>query len=166
MPLWLAAIPAISILKNGLPATLSDIRQYDVATYDKASKTLYICDLRLTGVYENVSPSPATPLSVTIMGATFPVLSSAYADLASFKIGDTVTLLLTSDGQVAGAVSPSVAKSTTVGVAKMEGTTATVTPLADIRDSDGEKGRVHRRHHLYRGERRPDAGPAGDSILQ
>ena len=75
------------ILKNGLPATLSDIRQYDVATYDKASKTLYICDLRLTGVYENVSPSPATPLSVTIMGATFPVLSSAYADLASFKIG-------------------------------------------------------------------------------
>ena len=127
------------ILKNGLPATLSDIRQYDVATYDKASKTLYICDLRLTGVYENVSPSPATPLSVTIMGATFPVLSSAYADLASFKIGDTVTLLLTSDGQVAGAVSPSVAKSTTVGVAKMEGTTATVTPLADIRDSDGKK---------------------------
>ena len=127
------------IIKNGLPATLSDIRQYDVATYDKASKTLYVSDLRLTGVYENVSPSPATPLSVTMMGATFPVLSSAYTDLSSFKIGDVITLLLTSDGQVAGAVSPSVAKSTTVGVVEMKGTNATVTPLADIRDADGKK---------------------------
>lgn len=127
------------IVKNGLPATLSDIRQYDVATYDKASKTLYVSDLRLTGVYENVSPSPATPLTVTMMGATFPVLSSAYTDLSSFKIGDVITLLLTSDGQVAGAVSPSVAKSTTVGVVEMKGTNATVTPLADIRDADGKK---------------------------
>lgn len=126
------------ILKNGLPATLSDIRQYDVATYDKASKTLYVSDLRLTGVYENASPSPVTPLSVTMMGATFPVLSSAYADLTSFKIGDVITLLLTSDGQVAGAVSSSTAKSTTVGVVKMEGTKATVTPLVDIRDSSGQ----------------------------
>lgn len=127
------------IVKNGLPATLSDIRQYDVATYDKASKTLYVSDLRLTGVYENVSPSSATPLTVTMMGATFPVLSSSYTDLSSFKIGDVITLLLTSDGQVAGAVSPSVAKSTTVGVVEMKGTNATVTPLADIRDADGKK---------------------------
>ena len=126
------------ILKNGMPATLSDIRQYDVATYDKATKTLYVSDLRLTGVYENAAPSPVTPLSVTMMGATFPVLSSAYHELTSFKIGDVVTLLLTSDGQVAGAVSPADAKSTTVGVVKVEGTTATVTPLADIRDASGQ----------------------------
>ena len=134
------------ILKNGMPATLSDIRQYDVATYDKATKTLYVSDLRLTGVYENAAPSPVTPLSVTMMGATFPVLSSAYHELTSFKIGDVVTLLLTSDGQVAGAVSPSVAKSTTVGVVEIDNpgdentpATAIVTPLADIRKADGEK---------------------------
>ena len=134
------------ILKNGLPASLSDIRQYDVATYDKAAKTLYVSDLRLTGVYENAAPSPSTPLSVTMMGATFPVLSSAYHDLTSFKIGDVVTLLLTSDGQVAGAVSPADAKSTTVGVVEIDNpgdentpATAIVTPLADIRKADGEK---------------------------
>lgn len=136
------------IVKNGLPATLSDIRQYDVATYDKASKTLYVSDLRLTGVYENVSPSPATPLTVTMMDATFPVLSSAYSDLASFKIGDVITLLLTSDGQVAGAVSPSVAKSTTVGVVEeitSEGNeetgtpaTAKIVPLFKIRNTEGD----------------------------
>ena len=106
------------IVKNGVTASLSDIRQYDVATYDKATKTLYVSDLRLTGVYENVSPSPVTPLSVTVLGATFPVLSSAFNDLSRFKIGDTVTLLLTADGQVAGAVSSSEAKSTAVGVVK------------------------------------------------
>lgn len=134
------------ILKNGLPATLSDIRQYDVATYDKSTKTLYVSDLRLTGVYENAAPSPSTPLSVTMMGTAFPVLSSAYADLTSFKVGEVITLLLTSDGQVAGAVSPSVAKSTTVGVVELDNpgdentpATAIVTPLADIRKADGEK---------------------------
>lgn len=127
------------ILKNGMPATLSDIRQYDVATYDKATKTLYVSDLRLTGVYENAAPSPVTPLSVTMMGATFPVLSSAYNDLTSFKIGDVVTLLLTSDGQVAGAVSPADAKSTIVGVVeKMDGSTATVAPLVKIPNASGE----------------------------
>ena len=128
------------VVKNGLSAGPGDIRDYDVGTYDKATKTLYVSDLRLTGVYENVSPSPATPLSATVMGAAFPVLPSAYEDLAGFKIGDTVTLLLTADGQVAGAVNPSEAKSTTVGVVeKVEGKHATVSPLADLRDSKGER---------------------------
>ena len=127
------------IVKNGVTASIADIRQYDVATYDKTTKTLQVSDLRLTGVYENVSPSPATPLSVTVLGATLPVLSSAYEDLARFKIGDIVTLLLTADGQVAGAVSSSEAKSTTVGVVKMDGKYAVVTPLMDLRGPDGEK---------------------------
>lgn len=127
------------IVKNGVTASIADVRQYDVATYDKATKTLHVSDLRLTGVYENVSPSPATPLSVTVLGATLPVLSSAYEDLAKFKIGDIVTLLLTADGQVAGVVSSSEAKSTTVGVVKMDGKYAVVTPLMDLRGPDGEK---------------------------
>ena len=127
------------IVKNGVTASIADVRQYDVATYDKATKTLHVSDLRLTGVYENVSPSPATPLSVTVLGATLPVLSSAYEDLAKFKIGDIVTLLLTTDGQVAGVVSSSEAKSTTVGVVKMDGKYAVVTPLMDLRGPDGEK---------------------------
>lgn len=132
------------VVKNGLAANISDVRQYDVGTYDKATKTLYVSDLRLTGVYENVSPSPVTPTSVTVLGAAFPVLPVAYADFSKFKIGDTITLLLTTDGQVAGAVSPSEAKSTTVGVVSKitpgENDTAevTVTPLADLRDTEGE----------------------------
>lgn len=127
------------VVKNGLAATMADVRTYDTAVYDRATKTLYVSDLRLTGVYENVAPSPVTPLEVTVLGATFPVLSSAYEDFASFKIGDVITLLLTADGQVAGVVSPSAARSTTVGVLKVEGKTGTVTPVADLRNARNEK---------------------------
>lgn len=126
------------ILKNGVTAGLSDIRQYDVATYDKATKTLSISDLRITGVYQNASPSPKTPLTVTVLGATFSVLPSAMSDLASFKIGDTITLLLTNDGRVAGAVSSSAARSTAVGVVTACSTnSATVKPLMDLTDATG-----------------------------
>ncbi len=127
------------VVKNGLSASISDVREYDVGTYDKTTKTLYVSDLRVTGVYSNVSPSPVTPLKVTVLGADFAVLPSAYEDLSKFKIGDTLTLLLTADSQVAGAVSTSVARSTAVGVVKIDDTDATVTPLADLRDASGKR---------------------------
>ena len=41
----------------GVPATAADLRQYDVTTFDKNTNILYVSDLRLTGVYENASPS-------------------------------------------------------------------------------------------------------------
>lgn len=127
------------VVKNGLSATISDVREYDVGTYDKTTKTLYVSDLRVTGVYSNVSPSPVTPLKITVLGADFAVLPSAFEDLSKFKIGDTLTLLLTADSQVAGAVSTSAARSTAVGVVKMDGTSASVTPLADLRDASNKR---------------------------
>lgn len=127
------------VVKNGLSASLSDIRQYDVGTYDKTTKTLYVSDLRLTGVYTNVSPSPVTPLKVNVLGADFTVLPSAFEDLAKFKLGDAITLLFTVDSQVAGAVAPSQARSNAVGVAKIEDEKVTVTPLADLRNAKNER---------------------------
>jgi hypothetical protein len=127
------------IVKNGLSASISDIREYDVGTYDKSTKTLYVSDLRVTGVYSNVSPSPTTPLKVTVLGADFAVLPSAFEDLSKFKIGDTLTLLLTADSRVAGAVSTSAARSTAVGIVKTDGDDATVTPLADLRDASNKR---------------------------
>ena len=106
------------IYKNGMPATVGDIRQYDVATYDSASKILYISDLKLTGIYENVSPSPKAPVSITVLGRAFDVLPEATNDLQNFKIGDMMTLLLTNDGKVAGVVTTAAAKGNTVGYVK------------------------------------------------
>lgn len=109
-----------AIYKNGAPAQVSDIQQYDVGTYDKASNTLFVSDLKLSGLYEDAYPNVAAPSKVTVMGVTLDVLPSAVSDLAAFKVGDKVTFLLTTTGQVAGAVSPSVAQSNAVGVAKVE----------------------------------------------
>lgn len=119
------------IYKNGLPATVADIRQYDVGSYDKNARALYVSDLRLTGLYENVYPNTQAPSKVTVLGKQFDVLDSAVTDLASFKIGDTITLLLTHDGaSVAGAVSSSTARSNAVGVASVESSgQATITLL-------------------------------------
>lgn len=108
------------IYKNGTPAEVSDLRQYDVGTYDKNSNTLFVSDLKLCGLYENVYPNTAAPSRVTVMGEELDVLPGAASDLAAFKVGDKVTFLLTTTGQVAGAVSPSVAQSNAVGVAKIE----------------------------------------------
>ena len=94
-----------------MPATAADLRQYDVTTFDKNTNILYVSDLRLTGVYENASPSPDTPATITLLGQEFPVLSMAYEDLRAFDIGDQMTILLSYDGQVAGAVTASAASS-------------------------------------------------------
>lgn len=108
---------AYTMFKNGALATADDIRPYDVAVYDPGAGVIQVSDLRLTGLYEDASPSPAAPTSIKVMGRSFPVLSSARQDLADFKVRDQVTLLLTADLRVAGVVSPDVVKSETVGIA-------------------------------------------------
>ena len=120
------------IYKNGAPAEVSDIRQYDVGTYDKNSNTLFISDLKLCGLYENAYPNTAAPSKITVMGATLEVLPNAAADLSAFKVGEKVTFLLTTTGQVAGAVSPSVAQSNAVGVASIQSGSVSIKLLDGI----------------------------------
>lgn len=128
-----------AVYKNGTLAKGSDIRQYDVTTFDAASNVMYVSDARITGVYENVYPNRETPATVTVLGHEFQVLPSAASDLNTFKIGDTVTLLLSHNGQVAGAVEPSVAKSTAVGTVKSidENGNTTVTSI-NLKDGSGK----------------------------
>ena len=66
------------ILKNQQTISLSQIQPYDVVTYDSMSNTLLVSDLRLTCKYQNPSPSPKAPTSITLLGHTFPVLESAW----------------------------------------------------------------------------------------
>lgn len=131
---------AYTVYKNGILAKGSDIRQYDVTTFDEASNVMYVSDARITGIYENVYPNRETPATITVMGHEFPVLSSAASDLSSFKIGDTITLLLSYNGQVAGAVEPSVAKSTAVGTVKSvdKDSGATVVTSINMMDASGK----------------------------
>ncbi len=93
-----------SIYKNGSSAGAGDMRPYDVAIYNPAENSIRVCDTRITGVYENVSPNLTNPNKITVMGTEFTVLPTAADTMSKLKLGQTITLLLTEDNQVAGAV--------------------------------------------------------------
>ena len=104
----LAGNSTYTIYKNGAKATVSDLRKGDVATYSPSTNTIRVCDTRITVYYEDCSPSPKEPMEITVLGGVkLNVLTSAMDTVAKFKPGSTMTLLLTDDGQVAGAVSGS-----------------------------------------------------------
>ena len=88
-----------TVLKNQQPISLSQIQPYDVVTYDSMSNTLLVSDLRLTCKYQNPSPSPKAPTSITLLGHTFPVLESAWDFTDQVSAGQQVSLLMTVDGR-------------------------------------------------------------------
>lgn len=94
-----------AVYRNGVLSSVSALRRNDVVTYDASSNTLYACDTRVAVYYEACDPSPSAPSSITVLSGTqFTVLPTAQESLSQFKPGKTMTLLLTSDGSVAGAV--------------------------------------------------------------
>ena len=110
-----------SIYKNGSAAGLGDLRKYDVATYSSATNSVRVCDTRVTVYYESCTPNPKEPSSITVLGGLeLTVLPTAMESLSKFKPGDQMTLLLTEDGQVAGAVEASgnTARDNAVGIVR------------------------------------------------
>ena len=94
-----------TIYKNGSPASAADLKKYDVATYSAATNSVVVCDTKVSVYYENCDPSPASPTTITVLGGTeLNVLPTAVESLSKFKPGQQMILLLTADGQVAGAV--------------------------------------------------------------
>ena len=94
-----------TVYRNGVLSSVSTLRKNDVVTYDAVSNTVYACDTRVTVYYESCEPSPSVPVSIKVLGGTqFEVLPTAQQSLSKFKPGKTMTILLTSDGTVAGAV--------------------------------------------------------------
>ena len=67
-----------------------------------------VCDTKVSVYYEDCTPSPSNPTTITVLGGTeLNVLPTAVESLSKFKPGQQMTLLLTVDGQVAGAVDAS-----------------------------------------------------------
>ncbi len=93
-----------TIYKNGQQVGSGALRKYDVATYHAATNTVRVCDTRLSVWYENCAPSPDAPVRITALGQDFQVLATGRDSVAAFKPGQQMTLLLTADGRVAGAV--------------------------------------------------------------
>jgi len=124
----LAGQSGYSIYKDGVQAGSGDLRQYDVATYSSATNTIRVCDTKISGIYESCSPNLSAPSTVTVLGHPFSVLSTAYDTLSKFKLGDQITLLLTENNQVAGAISGN--SGNALGIVKsVSATSATVNLL-------------------------------------
>lgn len=106
-----------NIIKSRQPIKLSDIQPYDVVTYDSLSNTLIVSDLRITCTYQDAKPTVNAPQTITSLGNEFTVLESAWNTTKDFTLGDTVSLLLTADGKVAGmAKAGADTRSTAIGV--------------------------------------------------
>lgn len=121
----LAGSNSYQIYKNGSPATAADLKKYDVATYSASTNSIIVCDTRVSVYYEDSKPSPGNPNTITVLGGTeLNVLPSAVESLSAFKPGQQMTILLTADGQVAGAVEPngSTARSNAIAVVSDKGT--------------------------------------------
>ena len=100
----LAGSTSYNIYKNGSPATAADLKRYDVATYASATNSIVVSDTRVSVYYEDCKPSPSSPATITVLGGKeLNVLPTAVDSLSKLKPGKQIVLLLTADGQVAGA---------------------------------------------------------------
>ena len=100
----LAGSTSYNIYKNGSPATAADLKRYDVATYASATNSIIVSDTRVSVYYEDCKPSPSNPATITVLGGKeLNVLPTAVDSLSKLKPGKQIVLLLTADGQVAGA---------------------------------------------------------------
>ena len=132
-----------TILKNQQTISLSQIQPYDVITYDSMSNTLLVSDLRLTCKYQNPSPSPKAPTSITLLGHTFPVLESAWNFTDQVSAGEQVSLLMTVDGQVA-AILPATneTRSTALGFVTGETTAELFLPNGGVLELTGSASKL------------------------
>lgn len=95
-----------AVMRDGNRVEASQIREDDIIYYSRDLNMVLAYTDKVTGVYEKASPTKDSPTRVTVSGKEYTVESvEAFNDLSSsgsFKYGDTVTLLLGRDGEVAG----------------------------------------------------------------
>ncbi len=106
-----------TVIRDGKKTTIDSLKENDVLYYSDALETIWAYSKKITGIYESATPNKDTPTSVTVSGVTYALEGAdAYKTLSSagnFQYGDTITLLLGRNGDVAGAVAPSASKSDT-----------------------------------------------------
>lgn len=122
------AVPSgFTITKNGVRVAADSLKQYDVVTLDTASKTAIVSDKRITGRYEDGTPSFKRPEKIKVLGQEYIVSERASGYFADFEAGDRITLLLDSRGAVAAAYPVSTVRAEMVGVfAELDGEEAKI----------------------------------------
>ncbi len=146
------------ITKNGSTAQQDDLAKYDVAYYDKATRTLCASDYRVTGCIEAASPSVDSAETITVAGHEFSVLEAAWDTLKDFSLGSYITIMLTDDCKVAAATVDSKISNEMIGVLAMDGSSVTlcgsgiVLTADDIYADDVLRGMLVRVRQTFRNE--------------
>lgn len=99
------ATSAVTVMRDGVKSSIQDVKTNDIAYYLKELDIALVYSKKVTGIYESATPNTDTPTSVTVSGNTYQLEGlGAFSKLSSngtYKLGDTVTLLLGKDGGVA-----------------------------------------------------------------
>lgn len=127
---WSANLPfsgnTFTVYLNGNPSAAASVSMYDVYYYNSHTRTVWVYRNQISGSYTAASPSTAAPSTVTVGGKSYSLSSSdaAYAlsSMGTYKIGDTVTLLLGMDGRVVDVLSPDALDIVKYGVVTATGT--------------------------------------------
>lgn len=105
---WQASVPfsltTATVYRDSKAAQLSDIQTLDVVYWSKSMHTVWAWSGKATGTIQQINTT-SNPTAVTVGGKTYAIetASAAYdlSDLGSFRVGDSVTLLLGRTGGVA-----------------------------------------------------------------
>ena len=99
----LVGFTPVTVYRDRRLSSADKISYGDVIYYIKDVRTVWVYSQKVSGVVQAISPSTASPSSVTVSGVTVPLGSSSaiydFSDLGTVKVGDKVTLLLGAGGQ-------------------------------------------------------------------
>ncbi len=108
-----------SVMRDGERVSHSDVKRNDIAYYAKDLNLFFVYSKKVTGIYESATPNQNTPATVTVSGTTYNIEGvDAFTKLSaggSFHFGDTVTLLLGKDGDIADVLTQSQMEEEVVG---------------------------------------------------
>ena len=126
---WQASLPfaltTATVYRDGKAAQPADIQTLDVVYYSKPMHTVWAWSGKATGTIQQINTT-SNPTAATVNGQTYAVetASAAYdlSDLGTFRVGDSVTLLLGRSGGVAAVRTPGESSATVCGVVTAIGT--------------------------------------------
>jgi len=97
-----------TVIRDGKKSSTDLLQLNDVLYYSKSLNTVWAYSKKVTGVYESATPNKDTPISITVSGKSYTLEGAAaynaLSSAGSFDFGDTITLLLGRNGDVAGVI--------------------------------------------------------------
>lgn len=129
---------SMTVMRDGVKSSRSAVGANDIVYYLKDINTVFAYSRKVTGVYEKATPNKDMPSSVTVSGTEYTLESAAAFDKlssnGSYKYGDTVTLLMGKDGQIADVLTAT-AQATSESLAGY----LTATGTKEFDNSDGDR---------------------------